>query len=231
MFKKNKECKNCDNCKKYQEKAFELEVDEDLQQERLNRFWQKYRGFIYIAVVLILAATAGVQVYQSWRMKVRLAESDAFESAVTKIFAQKPDEARPVLQDLAVSGRTGYKYLARLELAGLAVRQNDMKTALAEFKTLINSKAPETLKSVATLSYIGHQIDTGDTKELLKLVEPQLNDAAFVGIAAELATILYLRDKEPEKAKNMLKKALQMPNLSEVVQKRLKDLIVMVENA
>ena len=41
MFKRKKDCAKCDDCKKYQEKAFELEVDEDLQQEKLNQFWKK----------------------------------------------------------------------------------------------------------------------------------------------------------------------------------------------
>lgn len=228
MVKKEKDSKKCEDCKKYQEQAFELEVDEDLHQERLNQFWAKYRWFIYAAVVLILAATAGFQLYHSWRMKVRLAESDAFETAVVDIFAQHPEKAKPALTQLATSGRTGYKYLARLELAGLAARQNDIKTALAEFKTLMDSNAPESLRAVATLSYVGHQVDTGDPKELLQQLTPFLDNPEFIGMAAELATVLYIRDKRPGEAKTMLQKALAMPNLSEPVQTRLRALIQMV---
>ena len=230
MIKKENECKNCENCKKYQDQAFELEVDEDLQQERLNKFWKKYRWLAYTAVILILAATAGIQLYQSWRMKIRLEESDAFENAVLKIFTQKPEEAKPVLTKLATNGRTGYKYLARLELAGLAARQNNTETALAELNTLINSDAPDTLKAVATLSYVGYQVDTGNTKELLKLLEPYMSNSAFIAPAAELSAVLYLRDSEPEKTKGMLKKALLIPNLSNVSQTRLKNLMQMVES-
>ena len=224
-----KECKDCDNCKKHQEHAFELEVDEELQQERLNNFWKKYRWLVYAAVILILGATAGIQLYHSWKMKVRLAESDAFENAIVKIFMQKPDEARPILSKLATTGRTGYQYLARLELAGLAVRQNDMETALAEFNTLMTSKAPEELRAVATLSYVGHQVDTGDTKELQATLKPFLKNPHFVGLAAELASVLYIRDNNPKGAHDMLQNALKLPNLSETVQKRLKDLDQMIE--
>ena len=227
---KKEKCQNCENCKKYQEQAFELEVDEDLQQERLNRFWKKYRWLIYAVVILILGTTAGIQLYQSWRMKIRLAESDAFENAVLDIFAQQPDKARPVLVKLATSGRTGYKYLARLELAGLAARQNDVPTALKEFKELMNSDAPKSLRAVATLSYIGHQVDTGDPKELLKQIEPYLDDPSFVGLSAELATILYIRDNRPDGAQKMLKKSLTLPNLSEIIKTRLKALTQMIES-
>ncbi|MBQ3695789.1 MAG: tetratricopeptide repeat protein [Alphaproteobacteria bacterium] len=225
-----KQKKDCENCKKYQEQAFELEVDEDLQQERLNRFWKKYRWLVYALVILILGATAGIQLYQSWRMKVRLAESDIFENAVVQIFAQKPEEAKPALMQLAQNGRTGYKHLARLELAGLAARQNDTETALKEFKTLMDSDAPESLRAIATLSYVGHQVDTADTKTLLQQLQPFLDNPAFVGMAAELAAVLYLRDNKTQDAQNMLKKALALPNLSETVQVRLKALSQIIES-
>ena len=82
---------DCDDCRKCQERAFELEVDEDLQQERLNKFWKKYSWLVYTAVVLILATTAGVQFYQSWRTKLRLAESDIFEKVEQELYEEYPE--------------------------------------------------------------------------------------------------------------------------------------------
>ncbi len=225
-----KECKNCNDCQKHQQKAFELEVDEELHQERLNNFWKKYRFVVYAIVVLILASTAGIQIYRSAQQKIRLTESDQFETAVVHIFKQNPTEAKPILTDLANNGRTGYKYLARLELAGLAARQNDIPTALAEFSTLMNSNAPYELKAVATLSYVGHQIDSGDPTALMKQLTPFLSDSQFVGIAAELATVLYLRDNNETQALEMLKKASTLPNLSETIKTRLNALTQMIES-
>jgi len=230
MFHRKKDLSKCDNCRKYQEQAFELEVDEDLQQERLNQFWQKYRGFVYAIVVLTLGTTAGVQIYQSWQQKVRLAESDTFESAIVKIVNKTPDEARPLLAELAQNGRTGYKYLAQMELAGLAARQNDKETALAELKKLMNSHAPKTIRNAALLSYVGYQADNGEPKELLKLLKPLMNDAAFIGPTMQLATVLYLRDNQPDLAKQALQKALSLKDVSEKAQEEIKILIQMVEN-
>lgn len=230
MFKKDKNSTKCEDCKKYQDQAFELEVDEDLQQERLTAFWQKYRFFVYGAIILILVATAGIQIYQSQRDKIRLAESDAFETAVIQIFSQKPNEAKPVLTDLAQNGRTGYKYLAQLELAGLAARQNDVTTALAELKKLMDGNAPKTLKNAALLSYVGYQADSGDPKELLKMLEPLMDNPAFIGTTMQLATILYLRDHQSDMAKKALHNALALKNLSDKAQEEIKVLIQMVEN-
>ena len=223
--------KKCEDCQKYQEKAFELEVDEDLQQERLHHFWKKYGWMIYAGVVVILALTAGIQIYQSWKMKVRLAESDQFETAVIKIFSQKPDEARPLLNELADSGRTGYRYLAQLELAGLAARQNDQEAALVQLKKLMDdSSAPETLRTAALLSYVGYQADTGDPKELLQMLEPVMENAPFIGTTMQLVTVLYLRDNQPELAKQKLKNALNLPNITEAATQEIKMLMQIVEN-
>jgi len=223
-----KETSKCDNCKKYQDKAFELEVDEDLQQERLNRFWKKYRWIVYGAVVLILGITAGTQLYQTWRNKIRLEESDAFENAVIQIFSQKPDVARPVLLKLAAEGRTGYRYLARIELAGLAARQNDVETALKEFEVLLDSDAPQSLKNIALLSYVGLQVDTGDAKDLLQKLEPLQKDVNFIGTTMELVVSLYLKDGQPEQAKQALQAALQLPNLPEEMKAKLNGLIQII---
>ena len=76
-------CKNdCSSCRQYQEKAFELEVDEEMEQERLTQMWEKYRTWIIGGVSAILILTAGFQIYQSWWKNVRLNESDAFEQAM-----------------------------------------------------------------------------------------------------------------------------------------------------
>lgn len=223
--------KKCENCQKYQEKAFELEVDEDLQQERLRHFWKKYGWMVYAGVIVILALTAGIQIYQSWKMKVRLAESDQFETAVIRIFSQKPDEARPLLNELAENGRTGYRYLAQLELAGLAARQNDQETALVALKNLMDDgSAPEILRTTALLSYVGYQADTGDPKELLQMLEPVMDNVPFIGTTMQLVTTLCVRDNQPELAKQKLQNALRLPNITEAATQEIQILIQIVEN-
>jgi len=214
MAEKNK-CEECDKHRKYQEQAFELEVDEDLQQERLDRFWKKYRGLVYAAVVLILGTTAAIQLYQSWRMKVRLAESDKYEDAVIKLYSKQEEAALPILTDLADNGRTGYQYLARFEKAGYAIRQGNIEEGVQELKNVMESGAPKALRQAATLSYVGHQMDNADPDELLAQLEKVKDNTAFIGIVTELQVALNLKKNNPEAAKQALQNALATPNLSE----------------
>ena len=88
----NKE-QGCSECKKYQDKAFELEVDEELQQERLAEWWKKYSWLVYGGIAAILLVTAGAEWYRAHQMRLRLSESDAFETATLLAYQGKNEEA------------------------------------------------------------------------------------------------------------------------------------------
>ena len=80
------------------------------------------------------------------------------------------------------------------------------------------------------LSYVGYQADSGDPKELLQMLEPVMENAPFIGTTMQLVTILYLRDNQPELAKQKLKNALKLPNITEVATQEIKMLMQIVEN-
>ena len=159
---KKKKCGSCDEkqgcseCKKYQDKAFELEVDEELQQERLAEFWKKYRWLVYGGVTAILLVTAGVEFYRNYQIKTRLAESDIFEGATLMAYEGKTDNAISSFKELASSGKTGYRVLALMNLADLLMSKGEKEAALENLKKVlaITSKK-DPLHSTAILTYVG----------------------------------------------------------------------------
>jgi len=227
---KQKNCgKEC-SYQKYQEKALELEVDEELRQDQLAKFWQKYRYAICGAVVAILGITAGAEIYQTWWANVRLRESDAFEQGAIAAFSGDYEKARPHFQQLADNAKTGYRYLAQMELAGLALQNNEKEQALQLLKGIMDSTAPKSLRSVATLSYVGQQLETLDAKLALDLLQPLLDDSAYVVPAAQLAFALYMKSGETEQAKATITKALATPDLSTDAKNKLEILQTMIGN-
>jgi len=225
-----KNCDNCDSCKKHQEHAFELEVDEDLRQERLSNFWKKYRWLVYGAVALILGITAGVQVYQSWRMKTRLAESDVYENAVIQLYSQNLDEAVPALESLAHNGRTGYRYMAQLQLAGVYERSSKIEEATQQFKALMDSDAPQDIRHTATLSYINIQLQNGKVQELKPLLEELMKDPNYVSLAAELMAAVYVDVGQIDEAKQFLQSCMGRSDISDAAKVHLGQLKMMLEN-
>jgi len=232
MFKnKNKSCHSCNKeCtrQKYQEKALELEVDEELRQDKLNEFWKKYRYIICGAIFAVLSITAGCEIYQTWWTKVRLKESDIFEQGVVAAYSGNYEKARPHFQQLADSAKTGYRYLAQIELAGIALHHNDKAQALPLLKEVMESSAPKALRSVATLSYVGNQLDTMDSAQALSLLQPLLDETSFVVPASQLAIAIYMQSNQEAQAQALLEKALSLPNLTKDAKNKLETLQTMI---
>ena len=228
---KKKKCNSCDKeqgcseCKKYQDKAFELEVDEELQQERLAEFWKKYRWLIYGGVAAILLITAGTEFYRNHQIKVRLSESDIFEEATLKAHDGKTDEAVSSFEKLAFSGKTGYQTLALINLADLQMTKGEKAKALENLKKVLSTTSQKDPLYLATsLTYVGYQLEDGNPDELLKVLEPALKNDYFQGLATELAFQLLVKQGKKEEAMTLVRGALANPAVSAGSKARLNTL-------
>jgi len=204
----------------YQE-SFIREVDDDLRAEQFQKMWNKYRKFIFGAVALVLLLTVAHQLYLNARLKVRMSESDKYEQAAVLNAKGQTEGALALYRELQ-DGRTNYKYLSQMRMAGILFEQKKDKEALDLLNALRqNKKAPESLRSVAAIGYVSHLVDTGDIKELQDILNPFMTPKnAWYGTASELSVLLLLRQNEVEKAKRLLDESLKQ-DLSPIVKTRL----------
>ena len=119
--------------------------------------------------------------------------------------------------------RTDYRFLGRLRLAGMLFEQGKTGEALGILEKLMSTKsAPEELRSVARLLWVGHQLDTGTPATLQAALVPLLRpDNSFFPMASEQAALLALKEGDALKAKGYLEAALKSPQLSQIQQQRL----------
>ena len=220
----HKETNKADEMAQIQERIFEREVDEELRQERLANFWKKYRFLIIGGAIGIILATIAHEWYGSWQQKVRSAESDRLEQAL--ILATKGDEKTALMQlrNLSADGKTGYRYIARLEEAALLLKQQKQLEAMALLETVYkDTKAPKTLRDLALVSYVGNRLDAGDTQGLKQLINPLTQDekGPFYGQAVELMAWLHLISGEKQEAKTLIQKAIALETLTPQLKERL----------
>ncbi len=221
--------KSCDACAKRAEDAFAREVDDELRQERLTGLWRRYRWAFYGIIAALILGTAGFEVYRSWHAQVRLRESDAFEQAAVAAAAGENDAALAALNDLAQSARTGYRYLARMEMAGLLLRGGKTAEGLEILDELRQTRrAPKGLRALAALAFVGHQADAGSPEELRAVLRPLLTDASFAPAAAELTAVLFIRDGQKAQAVDVLRQTAQMPVAPEM-RERLNGILSVLE--
>ena len=97
--------------------------------------------------------------------------------------------------------------------------------------TLMNNKsAPFEIRSVATLSFVGHQLDVEEPATLQKALKPLLDkDSAFYGSAVELSALLLLEEGKVEPAKDLLTQALAKKTLTPMMRQRLTELRSVIE--
>lgn len=225
-----KKNKPIDEMEKLQQAIFEREVDEELQRERLRNLWQKYRFAVIGLVIGILLTTIGTEVYHSWRQKVSLSESDSFENAAVLAYTGETDKAVEILKKLASDGRTGYAPLAEMKLAGIYFSQNKPQEGIASLNKVIASDAPEQLKAVATIAYVGQQFETEDPAKLQAMLKPLLAGTSnFVGSAAELSAALYLKQNNQAEAINVLNQTINNPKTAPAVKQRLSELLSVIK--
>lgn len=216
---------------KIQQIIFEREVDEELQSERLRQFWHKFKYLIIGIVVGILLITIAVEWYKAWDAKTRLEQSDKFEEAVISAYIGDNEKALKLFSDLSAQGRGGYKYLSQFEIAGILFADDKAKEALMVLSTLMNNKsAPFEIRSVATLSFVGHQLDVEEPAVLQNALKPLLEkDSAFYGSAVELSSLLLLEEGKMAPAKDLLDQALAKQTLTPLMRQRLSELRSVIE--
>lgn len=221
-----------DELERIQQAILEREVEEALQRERLQKFWEKYKFTIIGCVIAIVVGTAGGQLYQNWKKEVRLSESDQFESAVLLNHTNKKEQAVSVLEDLSRSAHTGYGSLAELKLASIYFEQGKQEEALNTLKSVFeNSSTPKSLQAVARLSYVGHQINSDtDSAVLLNTLEPLLKaENAYYASAIELKTAILINQGKQEEAQNLVKASLENTTVTGTAKERLSALALSLE--
>ena len=214
---------------KIQQALLEREVDEELALDKRREFFKKYQNLMITLVVGTLTLVAAFNIYQSWWQRVRRGESDAFEKGVMAAYNGQTADAQNIFEK-TVQDRTDYKFLGRFRLASLLFEQGKTSEGLGILEQLMKTKsAPEELRSIARLSWVGHQLDTGKPADLQAALVPLLRpDNAFFPMASEQAALLALKEGDTLKAKGYLEAVLKTPNISEIQHQRLEELLTIL---
>ncbi|WP_421780950.1 tetratricopeptide repeat protein [Kiloniella litopenaei] len=185
------------------------EVEEDLKRERVEVLWKKYGKWAIGAAVLIVAATAGFQGWESYQSTVQAEKSAAFASALELSQADKTDEATKALAPLAQSD-DGYGTLARFEQARLLAESGDTSAAVKVWDEIAASSPPlSTLKDVAALLAAMHLVENGDLADVKqRLAGLAVANGAFRYSAIELQAIVALREGDNVAAKALFQQLI-----------------------
>ncbi len=107
------------------------EVEEDLRAERAEKLLKKYAWLIVAIAVAVVAAAAGWQFWTRYQARQDAAAAARYIAAQNA--TEQPGTAKPeqiaALDQLAATGPTGYRTLARLRAASLKADAGDLQGA------------------------------------------------------------------------------------------------------
>jgi len=145
------------------------EVRDDLRAERSSALLKRYGGLLAAALIVVLAAVGGWQVWRTQQAKQADAAAGAFLSAMHSADALPlgPSPNRLAAADafaaVAANAPESYRVLARLREASLRADAGDANAANTLWDQVNrDDAAPRLLRDLANLLWAQHGIDHGD---------------------------------------------------------------------
>ena len=117
-----KSCPNCSSCQDEFTDAFIQEVTEEVKNDNLKVFWNKYGLYIVLFVVVAVSAAVGFEAIRGWRQKQLQAKTEAYVLAMVQ--SGNYDASIKALEKIAMGNYGIYSQQARINIADILFEQN-----------------------------------------------------------------------------------------------------------
>ena len=176
------------------------EVEEEVRQERLQKWWKQYGNYVVAGVSVLVIAVAGWKLWERYDQQQRLKASSEIESAAQISAAGQNDLAAQAYAQIAKKAPSGYALVAQLSEADELLASGRTNDAVALYMKIAD-KDKAGLGDVARLRAAWAQGDKLSTVELQTLLAP-LNDgkSRWRFMARELLAYRALHDEKPAEA-------------------------------
>ena len=170
------------------------EVEEEVRQERLQKWWKKYGDYVIAGVSALVIVVAGYKLWQHYQEQQRLKASSQYQSALQLSAGSQNDLAAQAYAQIAKNAPGGYAKVAKLSQADALLAQGKTGEAVALYMTLVKDDKAG-LGDLARIRAAWAQADTMSTDELRTLLAP-LNDqkSAWRFMAREILAYRTFRD-------------------------------------
>jgi len=191
------------------------EVEEEVRQERLQKWWKAYGDYVIAGVSAVAIAVAGYELWKHYQEQQRLKASSQYQSAAQLMLTGQNDLAAQAYAQIAKSAPSGYSHLARMSEADSLLAQGKTSEAVAIYDALMKDDKAG-LGEVARIRAAWAQADTMSTAELRTLLAPINDDkSGWRFMAREILAYRTFRDgktAEAQKEFEALAKANDAPS-------------------
>ncbi len=203
-----------------------VEVDEALKQERLEKLWQKYGGFLIGFLVVVILGTAANEGYKSWKVRQNTKQTNIYLDAIE----DKQATYETILKEADKITNSGLKDLARLHAAGLAIENNDIKAAIAIYKDIStnnNSYIVATYIAKYMITNLDNSLSAEEKRKRYKALSDDINNPWRFHARFEMALLDAHEFQDYKSARANLSIIMKEETLAQTLKQKAKSLDIL----
>ena len=187
------------------DESFVREVDENLRRDQAQDFLKKNGAWIVGALLLFLAAIAGWLYWQDRQVKQAEAETERLNSAMAQIGGGQAAAGAQQLDPLVNSDADGVRGAARLTKAAVALEKADRKTAIAEYRGVMeDGDLPQPYRDLATIRLTALEFDQMKAEDVIaRLKDLAVAGNPWFGSAGEMTAMALIKLNRKDEAGRM----------------------------
>jgi hypothetical protein len=180
------------------DEAFLREVDDAVRAGDLQSFWKQYGRWLLAAIVLGLGAFGGWIYWQNQKQAAADAVGEQFVAATEKLDNTDPNDDKAGLAELgkiAKADQPGYRAMAQLLIANSAVREGNMKKAIADYARIAgDTNLPKPFRDLALIRQTTAEFDSLTPQKVIDRLKPLAKAGnPWFGSAGEMTALAYMK--------------------------------------
>ncbi len=216
-----------------QQNALFREIDEELRNDKMKAFWEKYRFLIAAVIVCAILGAVAFETFKYWREQLKERDAAAYTDALTLALEGKNDLALSELEKIAADNDTGYAQLAQLKMIPLLELEGKKDEALSMLLGISKDKNfAKPLREVAIIALAQRMLnqEKPDFEELQNMLAVLANkDSAWSPLALELSAMAYIKAGDKEKAKERLQLIVNNSEVPAAIRDRIRNMIAVID--
>jgi hypothetical protein len=182
--------------------TFLKEVDENLRRDRIRDFLKANSSWLIAALILFLAACAGIIWYQQHRVQRAEAEVEEMATISKNIGTGNTANVPRQLDQLSQSGSKGVRATALFTRAAFALQQNDTKTAIASYQKInADNSLPDAYRNAALIRQTALEFDQLQPQQVVARLQSLTKPGdPWFGSAGEMTALALIKQGKSKEA-------------------------------
>ena len=203
------------------------EIEEDLQKERMRKYWSLYGKYILSVVILVIVIIGGWQFYNFWENKKNNNASNNFLN-ILSISNNDVNEAINKINETS-DLPNGYKFLLKFKKASLLNRTGKNSEAQLIWEELYTDKSIDSdYKDIAIISSLMNNYDQPEL--IIKLDNIIKNNVFFSNLSKELKANILHENGKIQESNDLFIEILNSPGINQRSKERISNILKIFRN-